>query len=97
MNLSYLLLTDSRSIQEEAPSLGKPVFVIRDTTYRPEALSAGTVKLVGTNKLRFISKVSELLENKDSYQAMSRSNNPYGYGTTSEKIEKISLANAKKR
>jgi UDP-N-acetylglucosamine 2-epimerase (non-hydrolysing) len=92
MNLSYLLLTDSGGIQEEAPSLGKPVLVMRDTTERPEALSAGTVKLVGTDKLRIISEVSELLENKDSYQAMSRSNNPYGDGASSEKIEKILLA-----
>lgn len=92
MNLSYLLLTDSGGIQEEAPSLGKPVLVMRNTTERPEALNAGTVKLVGTDKLRIIKEVSELLENKGSYKAMSRSNNPYGIGNSSEKIEKILLA-----
>ncbi len=92
MNLSYLLLTDSGGIQEEAPSLGKPVLVMRDTTERPEALDAGTVRLVGTDKLTIIKEVSELLQNKDSYMAMSKSNNPYGNGNSSERIEEVLLA-----
>lgn len=80
MNLSYLVLTDSGGIQEEAPGLGKPVLVMRDTTERPEALEAGTVRLVGTNKQRIIDEVSSLFENRQHYIAMSKANNPYGDG-----------------
>lgn len=86
MSKSYLVLTDSGGIQEEAPGLGKPVLVMRDTTERPEALDAGTVKLVGTDKDLIIKEVSELIENKDAYQEMSKAHNPYGDGKASNKI-----------
>ena len=86
MSKSYLLLTDSGGIQEEAPGLGKPVLVMRDTTERPEAVEAGTVLLVGTNQENIEKTVSNLLENQDLYFSMSRARNPYGDGTASEKI-----------
>jgi len=86
MDKSYLILTDSGGIQEEAPSLGKPVLVMRDTTERPEAVKAGTVKLVGTNKEKIINTVSELIDNKNEYNKMSRAVNPYGDGKASYKI-----------
>lgn len=86
MNRSYLILTDSGGIQEEAPSLGKPVLVMRDTTERPEAAEAGTVELVGTNKESIISAVTELIENKDRYDQMSFAHNPYGQGISAFKI-----------
>ena len=81
-----LILTDSGGIQEEAPSLGKPVLVMRDTTERPEALEAGTIELVGTNKNLIIKKVYELLENEDLYKKMSNIVNPYGIGDAAKKI-----------
>ncbi len=80
MSLSYLVLTDSGGIQEEAPSLGKPVLVMRETTERPEAVKAGTVKLVGTSKERIIENVIQLIEDKNAYDKMSKKNNPYGDG-----------------
>jgi UDP-N-acetylglucosamine 2-epimerase (non-hydrolysing) len=86
MNLSFLVLTDSGGIQEEAPSLGKPVLVMRDTTERPEALDAGTVKLVGTKKNTIMNEVEKLLNDKTYYQKMSLANNPYGDGKSSSKI-----------
>lgn len=86
MNKSYLILTDSGGIQEEAPSLGKPVLVMRDTTERPEAVSAGTVKLVGTDPVMIEDSVMELLENKDLYQKMTQAHNPYGDGTACDQI-----------
>ena len=86
MNLSYLVLTDSGGIQEEAPGLGKPVLVMRETTERIEALDAGTVELVGTDKALIISKVTELINNKEHYNRMSEAVNPYGNGTSCEKI-----------
>ena len=86
MNQSYLILTDSGGIQEEAPSLGKPVLVMRDTTERPEAVAAGTVKLVGTNADLIESSVIELIENQALYQMMAESHNPYGDGTSCQKI-----------
>ncbi|MGX5698979.1 non-hydrolyzing UDP-N-acetylglucosamine 2-epimerase [Acinetobacter kookii] len=86
MNRSYLILTDSGGIQEEAPSLGKPVLVMRDTTERPEAVAAGTVKLVGTNAELIEKSVIELIENQQLYQTMSESHNPYGDGTSCQKI-----------
>ncbi|RUM67966.1 MAG: UDP-N-acetylglucosamine 2-epimerase (non-hydrolyzing) [Sulfurospirillum sp.] len=86
MNRSYFILTDSGGIQEEAPSLGKPVLVMRDTTERPEALEAGTVKLVGTDKDKIISECKRLLEDKDAYEVMSKSHNPYGDGKASDRI-----------
>lgn len=86
MNRSYLILTDSGGIQEEAPSLGKPVLVMRDTTERPEAVDAGTVKLVGTDAVLIQQSVIELLENPDLYQTMAAAHNPYGDGTASQQI-----------
>lgn len=86
---AYLILTDSGGIQEEAPSLGKPVLVMRDTTERPEGIEAGTLKLVGTSYEGIYSSFKELLTNKESYLKMSNANNPYGDGTASNKIAKI--------
>lgn len=80
MEKSYLLLTDSGGVQEEAPGLGKPVLVMRDTTERPEAVDAGTVKLVGTNYDKIVSEVSELIDNSKAYELMSKAVNPYGDG-----------------
>jgi UDP-N-acetylglucosamine 2-epimerase (non-hydrolysing) len=86
MMKSYLILTDSGGIQEEAPSLGKPVLVMRETTERPEAVSAGTVKLVGTDSAAIEANVQTLLDNAEEYSAMSISHNPYGDGTAAEQI-----------
>ena len=83
---SYLILTDSGGIQEEAPALGKPVLVMRDTTERPEAVDAGTVRLVGTNVHNIVSGVSTLLENTDAYELVSHAHNPYGDGNAVQKI-----------
>jgi len=86
MNKSFLVLTDSGGIQEEAPGLGKPVLVMRDTTERPEAVDAGTVLLVGTNKDRIVTEVVRLLDNNEHYNNMSKASNPYGDGKASERI-----------
>ena len=86
---SYLILTDSGGIQEEAPSLGKPVLVMRDTTERPEGIKAGTLKLVGTNEDTIYDNFKLLLENKDEYEKMSKASNPYGDGHTCERIANI--------
>lgn len=86
---SYLILTDSGGIQEEAPSLGKPVLVMRDTTERPEGIVAGTLKLVGTDEETIYQNFKELLENQDSYAKMSQSSNPYGDGFTCKRIVDI--------
>ena len=86
MNRSYLILTDSGGIQEEAPSLGKPVLVMRDTTERPEAVDAGTVRLVGTDVNAIQGAVSELLENTTIYASMAEAHNPYGDGTACQQI-----------
>lgn len=94
MNRAYLILTDSGGIQEEAPSLGKPVLVLRDTTERPEALTAGTVRLVGTDSQRIIQTVNELLNDAQVYERMSKSHNPYGDGKASSRIL-TALINAK--
>ena len=83
---SYMILTDSGGIQEEAPSLGKPVLVMRDTTERPEGIAAGTLRLVGTNEETIYNSFKELLENKESYDAMSHASNPYGDGFACKKI-----------
>lgn len=88
MEKSTIVLTDSGGIQEEAPGLGKPVLVMRDTTERPEALSSGTVHLVGTNHDLIVSEVSILLENKDAYEKMSQAVNPYGDGKACGRIVK---------
>ncbi len=86
MNKSYLIITDSGGVQEEAPSLGKPVLVMRDTTERPEAVEAGTVILVGSNKEKIILECNNLLNNKEQYNKMSALHNPYGEGKACEKI-----------
>ncbi|MBH3339249.1 UDP-N-acetylglucosamine 2-epimerase (non-hydrolyzing) [Pseudomonas mendocina] len=86
---AYLILTDSGGIQEEAPSLGKPVLVMRDTTERPEAIEAGTVKLVGTEVAGLFDAVRELLEDEAAYRRMSQAANPYGDGKASERIVRV--------
>ncbi len=86
MSRSYLVLTDSGGIQEEAPGLGKPVLVMRDTTERPEALEAGTVRLVGTSKELIIKEVSHLLNDQEHYSKMSKAHNPYGDGQACQRI-----------
>ena len=89
MEKSTLVLTVSGGIQEEAPGVGKPVLVMRDTTERPEALAAGTVRLVGTNYDKIVAEVSHLLDDADYYTTMSRAANPYGDGKASERIRRI--------
>lgn len=89
LSRSYLILTDSGGIQEEAPSLGKPVLVMRDTTERPEGIAAGTLKLVGTDEEMIYSNFKELLESKDAYQAMAHAANPYGDGFACKRIADI--------
>ena len=86
MSRSYLVLTDSGGIQEEAPGLGKPVLVMRDTTERPEALEAGTVHLVGTSKELIIKEVSHLLNDHEHYSKMSKAHNPYGDGKACSRV-----------
>ena len=86
MNKSKLIITDSGGVQEEAPSLGKPVLVMRDTTERPEAVDAGTVILVGTNKDRIVAETTKLLTDTEFYQRMSALHNPYGDGKACRRI-----------
>ena len=92
MSRSYLILTDSGGIQEEAPSLGKPVLVMRDTTERPEAVAAGTVRLVGTDVERIVRNVVQLLEERVEYETMSVAHNPYGDGKASARIVQALVA-----
>ncbi|WP_374707543.1 non-hydrolyzing UDP-N-acetylglucosamine 2-epimerase [uncultured Deefgea sp.] len=89
MTRANLILTDSGGVQEEAPSLGKPVLVMRDTTERPEAVDAGTVKLVGTNQALIVKEATELLDNPAAYEQMSRAHNPYGDGLAAKRINDI--------
>lgn len=89
LNRSYMILTDSGGIQEEAPSLGKPVLVMRDTTERPEGIEAGTLKLVGTSEEKIYAEFKELLENKEAYQEMANASNPYGDGFACVRIADI--------
>ncbi|MBW2937252.1 UDP-N-acetylglucosamine 2-epimerase (non-hydrolyzing) [Aureisphaera sp. CAU 1614] len=89
MDKSYLIITDSGGVQEEAPSLGKPVLVMRETTERPEAVKAGTVKLVGTDKTKIVSEAKALFENEELYHKMSELHNPYGDGKAVERIVKF--------
>ena len=96
MAKSYLILTDSGGIQEEAPSLGKPVLVLRENTERPEGVEAGTLKVIGTQKEEVIKEVKNLIENKKVYEKMSKSKNPYGDGTAAQKIANIVLNYVKK-
>jgi len=86
MSKAYIILTDSGGVQEEAPSLGKPVLVMRNTTERPEAVKAGTVKLVGTNKAAIVNEINTLLNNPELYGMMSKAHNPYGDGFASKRI-----------
>lgn len=89
MDKSYFIITDSGGVQEEAPSLGKPVLVMRDTTERPEALEAGTVKLVGTDIKLIVKEATKLINEKESYERMSKAHNPYGDGNACSKIVKF--------
>ena len=91
LNASFLILTDSGGIQEEAPSLGKPVLVMRDTTERPEGIAAGTLKLVGTNEETIYDAFKQLLNDKNVYNKMSKASNPYGDGLASKRIADILL------
>jgi len=88
MNKAYIIITDSGGIQEEAPSLGKPVLVMRNTTERPEAVTAGTVKLVGTDRKKIVNETSKLIDNKKLYLKMSKAHNPYGDGKACQRILK---------
>ena len=83
---SHIILTDSGGVQEEAPSLGKPVIVLRDTTERPEGIDAGTLKLAGTEEETIYQLTNELLSSQDAYDSMSKASNPYGDGKASQKI-----------
>ena len=93
MSKSYLILTDSGGVQEEAPSFGKPVLIMRDTTEREEAIQAGAAKLIGTTKSSIINNVTELLENEELFDKMSNVVNPFGDGLAAKKIVKHTLAN----
>ena len=93
MNQSYLILTDSGGIQEEAPSLGKPVLVLREVTERPEAVEQGTVILVGTNYESIVKKTNLLLSNNHYYKRMTRIQNPYGDGNACSRIIEFILKN----
>src|SRR5690554_1290727 len=89
LSRSHLILTDSGGIQEEAPSLGKPVLVMRDTTERPEGIEAGTLRLVGTDEEFIYKTFKELLEDQNEYDKMSKASNPYGDGFASKRIASI--------
>jgi UDP-N-acetylglucosamine 2-epimerase (non-hydrolysing) len=89
LSISHIMLTDSGGVQEEAPALGKPVLVLRDTTERPEGITAGTAKLIGTDKQRIISEVFNLLDDDAAYSAMARAHNPFGDGSASQRIADI--------
>jgi UDP-N-acetylglucosamine 2-epimerase (non-hydrolysing) len=88
MDKAHIILTDSGGIQEEAPSLGKPVLVMRDTTERPEAVDEGTVRLVGTDRQKIVNEVNRLLNSEEAYQTMARAHNPYGDGQAASRIVK---------
>ncbi len=95
MSKAKIILTDSGGIQEEAPALGKPVLVMRDTTERPEAVKAGTVKLVGSETTSIVTACVELLENEEAYKQMAYAHNPYGDGQASARIVKMLLSKNK--
>jgi UDP-N-acetylglucosamine 2-epimerase (non-hydrolysing) len=97
MSKSYLILTDSGGIQEEAPSLGKPVLVMRETTERPEAVNGGTARLVGTDQNKIISETNLLLSNRETYLAMSMAGNPYGDGKAARRITTAICQNQQSR
>ena len=94
---SHIILTDSGGIQEEAPSLGKPVLVLRDTTERPEGISAGTLKLVGTDEETIYNETKNLLTDEEEYSKMSKASNPYGDGHASERIVDAIINNYNKK
>jgi UDP-N-acetylglucosamine 2-epimerase (non-hydrolysing) len=94
---SHLVLTDSGGIQEEAPALGKPVLVLREKTERPEAIQAGTAKVVGTEKERIVEQVNQLLHNRSKYQKMAKAQNPFGDGKAAQRIAKIILKSQEKK
>jgi UDP-N-acetylglucosamine 2-epimerase (non-hydrolysing) len=89
LSISHIMLTDSGGVQEEAPALGKPVLVMRDTTERPEGVTAGTAKLIGTDKNRIVSEIFTLLDDDTAYSAMARAHNPFGDGKASQRIAEI--------
>jgi UDP-N-acetylglucosamine 2-epimerase (non-hydrolysing) len=91
MRRAYLLLTDSGGVQEEGPSLGKPIIVMREKTERPEAVEAGTVRLAGTSEERIVAEVSRLLDDRAAHEAMAKTHNPYGDGRASERIADATL------
>ena len=91
LSLAYLVLTDSGGVQEEAPTFGKPVLVMRETTERPEGVEAGTARLVGANYDRIVKETFRLLDDEEAYSAMSRSHNPFGDGHASERIVRVLL------
>lgn len=93
LNQSYMILTDSGGIQEEAPSLGKPVLVMRDTTERPEGIEAGTLELVGTEEENIYRNFKKLLEDEEEYKKMSNASNPYGDGFACKRIADILVNN----
>ena len=95
LDMSEIVLTDSGGVQEEAPSLGKPVLVMRETTERPEGVKAGTAKLVGTHRARIVAELSRLLDDAAAYAAMSRAHNPFGDGRAGERIAALVAAEAK--
>ena len=92
LDMSHLVLTDSGGVQEEAPSLGKPVLVMRETTERPEGIEAGTAKLVGTDRDVIVREVLALLDDEDAYGAMARAHNPFGDGQAAERIATVIAA-----
>jgi len=89
LDISHLVLTDSGGVQEEAPSLGKPVLVMRETTERPEGVDAGTARLVGADRERIVREVLALLDDDAAYQAMARAHNPFGDGGAAERISAV--------
>jgi UDP-N-acetylglucosamine 2-epimerase (non-hydrolysing) len=89
MRRAYILVTDSGGVQEEGPSLGKPILVLREKTERPEAVLAGTVKLVGTDEAKILNEATRLLEDREVYNAMARVHNPYGDGQASPRIARV--------
>ena len=86
LDISYLILSDSGGVQEEAPALGKPVLVMRETTERPEGISAGTARLVGTDPDTIVAEVTRLLDNPEAYRVMARAHNPFGDGASAQRI-----------
>ena len=93
MSESYFIITDSGGIQEEAPSLGKPILVMRETTERPEGVLSGTLRLIGTDENLILDEVSRLIDDSEQYRLMSKASNPYGDGTASKKIVDIIFDN----